>query len=133
MMTSRTPLCYCRAEQLSGRIQHTLIGQAITERQVRAHVQEALQHGFDAAIVPPCWVWAARDEVRGSVARIGSIVDYPNGSGTTSARVAEVKALVDAGVDELDATINVGFLLSSRLPEFIADVAAVVGAASPSA
>ena len=118
-------------EQLSGRIQHTLIGQAITERQVRAHVQEALQHGFDAAIVPPCWVWAARDEVRGSVARIGSIVDYPNGSGITSVRVAEVKALVDAGVDELDATINVGFLLSSRLPEFTADVAAVVRAAEP--
>src|SRR6478609_1727525 len=118
-------------EQLSGRIQHTLIGQAITERQVRAHVQEALQHGFDAAIVPPCWVWAARDEVRGSVARIGSIVDYPNGSAITASRVAEVKALVDAGVDELDATINVGFLLSSRLPEFTADVAAVVRAAEP--
>jgi len=118
-------------EQLSGRIQHTLIGQAITERQVRAHVQEALQHGFDAAIVPPCWVWAARDEVRGSVARIGSIVDYPNGSGITAVRVAEVKALVDAGVDELDATINVGLLLSSRLPEFTADVAAVVRAAEP--
>src|SRR6476469_6637115 len=79
-------------EQLSGRIQHTLIGQAITERQVRAHVQEALQHGFDAAVVPPCWVWAARDEVRGnsgnkSQARIGSIVDYPNGSGITQSRV----------------------------------------------
>src|SRR6476661_5079697 len=123
-------------EQLSGRIQHTLIGQAITERQVRAHVQEALQHGFDAAVVPPCWVWAARDEVRGnsgnkSQARIGSIVDYPNGSGITQSRVAEVKALVDAGVDELDATINVGFLLSSRLPEFVADVAAVVRAAEP--
>src|SRR6476661_1351213 len=98
-------------EQLSGRIQHTLIGQAITERQVRAHVQEALEHGFDAAIVPPCWVWAARDELRGTVARIGSIVDYPNGSGTTTARIAEVAALVEAGVDELDATINVGFLL----------------------
>ena len=71
-------------EQLSGRIQHTLIGQAITEREVRAHVQEALEHGFDAAFVPPCWVWAARDELRGTVARIGSIVDYPNGSATTS-------------------------------------------------
>jgi len=60
-------------EQLSGRIQHTLIGQAITEREVRAHVQEALEHGFDAAFVPPCWVWAARDELRDTVARIGSI------------------------------------------------------------
>ena len=118
-------------EQLSGRIQHTLIGQAITERQVRAHVQEALTHGFDAAIVPPCWVWAARAELRGTVARIGSIVDYPNGSALTSTRVAEVKALVDAGVDELDATVNVGYLLSGRTQEFAADLAAVVTAAEP--
>ena len=118
-------------EQLSGRIQHTLIGHAITERQVRAHVQEALEHGFDAAIVPPCWVWAALDELRGTVARIGSIVDYPNGSALTSVRVAEVKALVDAGVDELDATVNVGYLMSGRAQEFSADIAAVVAAAEP--
>ncbi len=118
-------------EQLSGRIQHTLIGQAITERQVREHVQETLLHGFDAAIVPPCWVWAARDELRGTVARIGSIVDYPNGSAITVSRVAEVQSLVDAGVDELDATVNVGYLLSGRVPQFAADLAAVVAAAAP--
>lgn len=118
-------------EQLSGRIQHTLVGQAVTERQVRTHVQEALEHGFDAAFVPPCWVWAALDELRGTVARIGSIVDYPNGSAITSTRVAEVRALVDAGVDEIDATVNVGYLLSSRVQEFAADLAAVVAAAEP--
>jgi deoxyribose-phosphate aldolase len=71
------------------------------------------------------------DELRGTVARIGSIVDYPYGSATTSTRVAEVRALVDAGVDEIDATVNVGFLLSSRVQEFAADVAAVVAAAEP--
>lgn len=118
-------------EQLAGRIQHTLIGQAITERQVRDHVRETLEHGFDSAVVPPCWVWAARDELRGSAARIGSIVDYPNGSGLTAGRVAEVGALVDAGVDEIDSTVNIGYLLSKRVREFAADLAAVVAAAEP--
>ena len=117
--------------QLAGRIQHTLIGQAITESQVRHHVRETLEYGFDAAVVPPCWVWAAKHELRGTVARIGSIVDYPYGSGITAGRVAQVKALVDAGVDELDATVNVGFLLSNRIEEFTADVAAIVQAADP--
>lgn len=118
-------------EQLTGRIQHTLIGHAITEAQVRAHVQETLEHGFDSAIVPPCWVWAAQDELRGTVARIGSIVDYPNGSAITKVRVAEAKALVDIGVDELDATVNVGYLLSGRVQDFADDIAAVVAAAEP--
>lgn len=119
------------AAQLAGRIQHTLIGQAITEFQVRDHVRECLANGFDAAIVPPSWVWAARDEMRGTSGRVGSLIDYPHGSGTTAGRVAEVKALVDAGVDELDSTVNIGYLLSNRYEEFAADLKAVVEAASP--
>ncbi|GGL96569.1 deoxyribose-phosphate aldolase [Nakamurella endophytica] len=117
--------------QLAGRIQHALVGEAVTERQVRAHVREALEHGFDAAVVPPCWVWAARDEMRGTTGRVGSFIDYPHGSSTTAGRVGEAASLVDAGVDELDCTVNVGYLLSSRLPEFAADLAAVVRAAAP--
>ena len=42
-----------------------------------------------------------------------------------------MRALVDAGVDELDATVNIGFLLSGRVTEFADDLAAVVAAAEP--
>ncbi len=125
------PALVLPAAQLAGRIQHTLLGQAVTDRQVREHVAETVDHGFDAAIVPPCWVPVARSELRGAAARIGSIVDYPHGCAPTVVRVAEVRALVDAGVDELDATVNVGFLLSGRVTDFAADLAAVVAAAEP--
>ena len=118
-------------EQLAGRIQHALIGQAITERMVRQHVEETARFGFDAAIVPPSWVWAARDELKGTSIRVGSFIDFPYGTMTTAGRVAEVKALVEAGVDELDSTINVGYLLSHRVPEFVADLRAIVAAAAP--
>ncbi len=129
--TATHPALVLPPAQLAGRIQHTLIGQAVTDRQVREHVAQTLEHGFDAAIVPPCWVPVARSELRGTVARIGSIVNYPHGSAPTTVRVAEVRALVDAGVDELDATVNVGFLLSGRVTEFADDLAAVVAAAAP--
>ena len=129
--TAPHPALVLPPAQLAGRIQHALVGQAITERQVREHVQEALRYDFDAAIVPPSWVWAARAEMRGTAGRVGSFIDYPNGNGTTAGRVAEAKALVDMGVDELDATVNIGYLLSSRYDEFAADIKAVVDAASP--
>lgn len=118
-------------QQLAGRIQHTLIGQAITETQVREHVQECLEYGFDAAIVPPTWVRTAREELRGSDIRVGSIVDFPYGMMTTAARVAEARALVDAGVDELDSTVNIALVLSHRFDRFLADLQALVQAASP--
>jgi deoxyribose-phosphate aldolase len=125
------PALVLPSAQLAGRIQHALLGQGITEREVREHVQETLRYGFDAAIVPASWVWAAKAEMRGTAGRVGSFIDYPNGNGTTAGRTAEAKALVDAGVDELDATVNIGYLLSSRYQEFAADIRAVVEAASP--
>lgn len=119
------------ARQLAGRLQHTLIGQAITEREVRLHAQECLEYGFDAAVVPPTWVAAARQELAGSGVRVGSIIDFPYGMMTTAGRVAEAAALVEAGVDELDATVNIALLLSHRIDRFVADLSAVVQAASP--
>ncbi|MGI8417684.1 MAG: deoxyribose-phosphate aldolase [Nakamurella sp.] len=119
------------AEQLAGRIQHTLIGQAITENEVRAHVKECVEYGFDAAIVPSTWVAAARNQLQGTSIRLGSIIDFPYGMMTTAARVAEAKALVDAGVDELDSTVNIALLLSHRMDRFVDDLTAIVQAASP--
>ena len=66
-------------EQLAGRIQHALVGQAITERQVHQHVQDTLEFGFDAAFVPPAWVKIAKREI-GDAGRVGSFLDYPHGS-----------------------------------------------------
>ena len=45
-----------------------------------------------------------------------------------TARNTGIDAYPMLGVDELDATVNVGFLLSSRLPEFAADIGADVAA-----
>ncbi|WP_353649082.1 deoxyribose-phosphate aldolase [Nakamurella sp. A5-74] len=125
------PAATIPAAQLAGRLQHTLIGQAITEAEVRTHAQECLEFGFDAAVVPPTWVAAARQELAGSSVRVSSIIDFPYGMMTTAGRVAETKALVDAGVDELDATVNIALLLSHRVDRFVADLSALVQAASP--
>jgi deoxyribose-phosphate aldolase len=74
---------------------------------------------------------AGSNGMAGTALRLGSIVDFPYGSATTAARVADAAALVEAGVDELDSTVNIGYLLSGRHSEFADDLAAVVRAAAP--
>jgi deoxyribose-phosphate aldolase len=117
--------------RLAARIQDTLIGQGITARRVEEHVAAAVRYGFNAVIVPGCWVGLARGLLTGSQVRIGSILDFPYGSATTAERVAGAAALLQAGVDEIDSTVNIGYLLSGRRTEFAADLAAVVRAAAP--
>lgn len=119
---------------IAARIQNTLIGQAIVAGQVEAHVAGALRCGFNGITVPGCWVEYARELLGRSgnrEIRLGAILDFPFGSATTAERVAGAAALVAAGVDEIDATVNIGLALSGRHAEFRADLAAIVQAAAP--
>ena len=118
-------------DDLASRIQDTLIGPGITAQRVRDHVAGAVRYGFNAVIVPGCWVDLARELLAGSGVRLGSILDFPYGSATTVERVAGAAALLRAGVDEIDSTVNIGYLLSGRRAEFATDLAAVVQAAGP--
>ena len=117
--------------ELAPRIQHMLVGQAITESVVRRHVDDAVTLGFNAVVVPGVWARLARHLLRDSSVKLGATIDFPYGSSTTASRVAEASALVDAGVDEIDATVPIGVLLSGRGDEFVADLRAVVAAAGP--
>jgi deoxyribose-phosphate aldolase len=116
---------------LAGYIQHMLVGQAITETVVRAHIDHAIALGFNAVVVPGVWAPLARHLLGGTAVTLGATVDFPYGSATTQARVAEASSLAAAGVAEIDATVPVGLLLSGRTAEFAADLEAVVAAAAP--
>ena len=112
-------------------IQSTLIASDVTEDQVVAHCRACLEYGFHAAMVPPVWVPVARRVLHGSPVRVASFVDFPLGCMTTAARVAQVRDLVEAGVDEIDVMVPLGLFKSGRLDEFRADLEAVVRAARP--
>lgn len=134
-------------EGLAARIQNTLVGQAITADQVAAHVASAVEYGFDAITVPGSWVAhakgllaraqqaAARATAPGSLPphtiRLGSILDFPYGSASTAARVSAAAAMAVSGAEEIDSTVNIGFMLSGRRSDFVADLRAIVTGAGP--
>lgn len=127
---------------IAGRIQDALLGRAVTAQQVRDHIAGAIAHGFDAVVLPGCWVALGRETIAAAYdeepagARtgrlgLGSILDFPYGAAGTATRVAGARAVVQAGADQIDATVNIGLLLSGRYAEFAADLRAVVEAAAP--
>lgn len=119
---------------LAARIQNTLVGQAVTAGHVEAHVSSAMAYGFNAITVPGSWVTYARDLLGRSSSSsvfLGGILDFPFGSASTAARVAEATAMVADGVDQIDSTVNIGLMLSGRRADFARDLRAVVQAAAP--
>lgn len=116
---------------LAARVQHTLIASDVTEVRLRAHCEECLQYGFNAAMVSPAWVPIAREVLSGSDVILASAVDFPPGAMATEGKVAAAHALAESGVDQIDMGTNVGFLLSGYDDEYARDIAAVVAAVAP--
>lgn len=116
---------------VASRIQHTLIATGTTRQDLVRHCEECLVHGFDAAMVAGNWLPVAREVLAGSSVKLASAVDFPVNQMTTTGKAAEARALVDAGAQELDMLVNIGWLRSGMEDAFGADIAAVVEAARP--
>jgi deoxyribose-phosphate aldolase len=118
-------------DRVAARIQHTLIATGTTRAELIRHCEECLEHGFDAAMIAGHWLPVARDVLAGSAVKLASAVDFPVNQMTTAGKAAEARALVDAGAQELDMLVNIGWLRSGMEKAFRDDIAAVVEAAAP--
>lgn len=111
-------------------IQHTLIGVGVTREQSIAHAQQALDYGFDAAMVAGSWVTLTADVLRGSGITVASALDFPTvGVMTSAGKAAEAAELVRLGAAEIDMGVQIGWLKSGDYDGFREDIAGVVRAA----
>lgn len=111
-------------------IQHTLIGAAVTENQILAHVEQCLSYGFGAAMVQGSWVSLARDRLAGTGITLASALDFPEvGTMTSAGKAAEAAELVRLGAEEIDIGVQIGWLKSGDTQGFFDDIRGVVEAA----
>ena len=116
--------------ELAARIQHTRIAVGTTRDQMLAHLNEALEHGFDAAMVAGSWVPLAAEVLAGTGVTVASALDFPTvGVMTSAGKAAEAAELVRLGAREIDMGVQVGWLKSGDHDGFREDIAGVVRAA----
>lgn len=110
-------------------IQHTLIETGVTRDRMIAHAEEAVAYGFNAAMVPGSWVPLVADILRGTPVQVASALDFPTVGVTTSAGKAfEGERLAEAGAQQIDIGVQIGWLKSGMYDEFREDIAGVVRA-----
>jgi deoxyribose-phosphate aldolase len=100
------------------------------EREIREMVANAKDYRFIAVHVLPCWVSFLREQLSDTPdIMIGAPVGFPSGAHKTEVKIAEAKALIADGVQEMDMMINVGMLRSGHFGLVQEDIRAVVAAA----
>ena len=115
--------------ELNRMIDHTLLKANATRAQIEKLCDEALEYNFASVCVNTCWVPLAHEKLAGSEVNTCCVVGFPLGAMLTEAKAAETRLAVEAGADEVDIVINVGWLLDGEYNAVRDDIAAVVKAA----
>lgn len=115
--------------ELNRMIDHTLLKANATRAQIEKLCDEALEYNFASVCVNTCWVPLAHERLAGSEVKTCCVVGFPLGAMLTEAKAAETRLAVEAGADEVDMVINIGWLLDGEYDAVRDDIAAVVKAA----
>jgi len=110
-------------------IQHTNVSPTATDRDMARLCADAREFSFNGVMVQPCWIGLCRRLLDGTSIKVCSAMAYPMGGSLTRSKVAEMRHLVEEGVDEIDFMPNLGLLLSGDEAGFISEIAQIVEAA----
>lgn len=117
-----------RDSTLAGHIQHTEVSATADRDRLLEMLRECREYGFDGAMVQPCWVPLAVDELSGTDVSVCTALGYPLGGDRTLTKVTGIRDAVAAGAEEIDVMANVGYLKSGMDDAFRRELDALVEA-----
>lgn len=117
-----------QAAELLSHLDHALLSPTLTEREVLAGCDLALEHHVAACVVPPAWLPLIAPRLAGSGVAAATTCGFPLGQHTTATKTVEACDAVYAGADEIDMVMNYAALRSGYDHLVEQDVRAVVDA-----
>jgi deoxyribose-phosphate aldolase len=117
------------SQGLAAYIDHTLLKPDATEVEIRALCEEARQHTFASVCVNPGWVKLAAELLRGSPVKVCTVIGFPLGATTPTAKAIETRDAIANGATEIDMVLNIGALKSGDDELVRRDIEGVVQAA----
>lgn len=92
-------------------IDHTILKPEATAAEIRQLCEEAVAAGFAAVCVPPYYVPVATAMLVGiAPVKVATVIGFPFGYSSISAKIAEIEKAIADGADELDMVSNIAAL-----------------------
>lgn len=99
-----------------------------TPDQIRELCHKVRQFGFHAAFVNPYFIKLAREALRGKGV-VGTVIAFPLGQETTSAKIFAAKEAIGNGAEELDVVMNVGMFKARQKEAVLEEMRLIVASA----
>ncbi len=88
-------------------IDHTILKPTTTAGDITQLCAEAVAYGFAAVCVPPPYVQLAAQQLWGTPVRVATVIGFPFGYSTLTAKIAEATQAIADGAHELDVVHNI--------------------------
>ena len=95
---------------LSDYIDHTNLSKTATAEDVMKLCEEAKKYHFPTVCIPPYYVKAASEYLKGSTTEVCTVIGFPNGYNTTETKQYEAIDAIHNGAKEIDMVININAL-----------------------
>lgn len=118
---------------LAGMIDHTMLKADAPREVIVRYCEEAKQYHFASVCVNSCRVPLVVQQLQGSGVKVCCVVGFPLGAMLTEAKAAEARFAVEAGAEEVDMVLNVGWLKDKDYDAVCKDIQAVREAAGKDA
>lgn len=109
------------------RVDHTCLRVDATWEDIRRLCDEGMRYATASVCIPPAYVRQAKEYV-GDRLPICTVIGFPNGYSVTAVKVAETKAAVADGADEIDMVIRIGWLKEGNVTALEEEIRAVKAA-----
>lgn len=102
------------SKELAKLINYTNLNNMISESEMREFLEKAKELNFNSVVVSPTYVPLAKEVLKDTEIKVGSVVGFPLGFEDTASKVAEAKVLVENGVDEIESVLNLSYLKEEK-------------------
>lgn len=116
---------------LAAQIDHTLLKPDATPHEIDTLCAEAKQYGFASVCINPSFVSRCKHLLEGTSVMVCTVVGFPLGATSTSAKTDETSHAIRDGAQEIDMVLHVGMLRSGNFDYVRDDIAAVVRTSHP--
>ncbi|MCQ2982334.1 MAG: deoxyribose-phosphate aldolase [Treponemataceae bacterium] len=114
---------------IASMIDHTILKATATSADIEKLCAEARQYGFSSVCVNSVWVKKASELLAGSPVSVCTVVGFPLGAMSHTAKAFEAEDAAANGANEIDMVIDIGAVLEGRWADVEDDVSKVVAAA----
>lgn len=108
-------------KEILKRVDHTLLDRCASFEDIKVILDDGIKYGVASACIPPCYVKEAKEYVGDRLA-ICTVIGFPNGYNSTTAKVAETIDAISDGADEIDMVINTGYLRAMEYDKVLDEI-----------